>query len=78
MIEVILEEIQGVLHNFQNDKISGPDGFPVEFYTRCFEFLGLDLLRVVKYSRIFGCSLVAFNISLIVLILKSENSSTFE
>jgi hypothetical protein len=73
MVEVTKDELLGVLHSFQKDKILGLYGLPIVFYLECFEFLGNDLLKVVEYSRDTRKILAAFNTNFIALILKSNN-----
>jgi hypothetical protein len=45
MVEVRKDDLQKILHKFQKDKISGPDGLLVEFYASTFDILGDDLLK---------------------------------
>jgi hypothetical protein len=65
------------IHNFQKYKIPRLDRLPVEFYSSFFDFLGVDLLRVVEYSRTSSQILAAFNTSFTMLIPKSDNLSSF-
>jgi hypothetical protein len=46
--EVGMEELKETLHSFQKDKISGPDGWTIEFYLGFFELLGLSSFRLLK------------------------------
>lgn len=48
---VIMGELECTLKWFKKDKIPGPDGWPVEFYTTFLDFLGQDLLAVIEESR---------------------------
>jgi hypothetical protein len=43
--EVTEEELKEVLHNFQKDKIPGPDGWTIEFFIGLYELIGSDILR---------------------------------
>ena len=45
MEEIEVEELGRVLHSFQKDKISRPDGWPIEFYLGFYECWGLVLHR---------------------------------
>ena len=40
-------ELLKVLHSFQKDKITGPDGWPVEFFLGFLDLVGDYLLKVV-------------------------------
>ena len=41
---VSMGEIEGVLKQFKKDKISGPHGWPIEFYLTFFDLIGKYLL----------------------------------
>jgi hypothetical protein len=45
---VTKEELGVILQNFKKDRIPGPDEWTVEFYTRFFDLISDDLLRVVE------------------------------
>ena len=47
MGEVTNIELLEVLHSFQKDKITGPDGWPVEFFLGFLDLVGDYLLKVV-------------------------------
>jgi hypothetical protein len=78
MVEFTEEELQRNLHNFQKDKILGPDGLPVEFYSGTFDILGWDLLKTIEYSCTTGQILAPFNSTFITLIPKSDNPQSFD
>jgi hypothetical protein len=52
MEEVTEEELKDVLHNFQKDKILGPDGWTIEFLLGLYDLLGQDLLKLVEDTRV--------------------------
>jgi hypothetical protein len=71
-------EVEEVLNSFKNDPCFGLDGWPMEFFFRCYEVLGKDLLRVLEDSRTNGRVLANFNSTFIALIPKSDNLDSFE
>lgn len=73
----VAQELEDTLKCFSKDKISGPDGWFIEFYLDFFDLIGLDLLRVVEESRISGQMEAAISSTFIALILKVDNPSTF-
>jgi len=78
MAEIGKEEPLKTLHNFQKDKIPSPGGLPIEFFLKCFDFIKVDLHRVVEATLLFGKILVAFNTTFIVRIPKMNNPVSFE
>jgi len=44
MAEVSKEELKGILHSFQKDKILGPNGWTIEFFLVFLELIGDDHL----------------------------------
>jgi len=82
--ERLLEEVckeeksQSVPNNFQKDKISRLDGFPMEFFMGFFEVIEGDLLRVVDGSRRTRKMVHSFNATFIALIPKTDEHSTFK
>jgi hypothetical protein len=54
MEEIMKDELERIIHNFQKDTIMGLDGFPIDFYKGCFEFISEDLLNMFEYLRNFG------------------------
>ena len=65
--DITEEEIQQVLHSFQNDKSPGPDGFTLEFFLGFYDKIKEDMLAVVKESRRAGKVLGSMNATFIVL-----------
>ena len=78
MGEVSVEELSRVLHSFQKDKSSGPDGWPVEFFLGFFDFFDEELLSVVEESRKAGFIHGPFNSTFIALISKKDKPTSFE
>ena len=48
------EELNMALNAMHSDKISSPDGWPVEFYTAMIVLIGEDLFIVVEEPRLKG------------------------
>ena len=78
MGEVSVEKLSMVLHSFQKDKSSGPDGWPVEFFLGFFDFFGKELLSVVEESRKAGFIHGPLNSTFIALIPKKDKPASFE
>jgi hypothetical protein len=72
MEEVIEEKLKEVLHSFQKDKSSGPDGWSMDFYVGLFDFFSSDLLKVIEECRINGFIHPSFNATFIALIPKQD------
>jgi hypothetical protein len=68
MEEVLKDELETVLHYFQNDEILGFDGWSVELFLGFQKVIEAYLLRVVEESRISGKVLSNFNATFIALI----------
>jgi hypothetical protein len=68
MAEVSESELKEVLHSFQKDKISGPDGWSMEFFVAIFELISLDLLKFIEESRVNGFMYPPLNAIVIDLI----------
>lgn len=47
-------EVEGILRSMQKDKISGLDGWTVEFFQHFFETTRDEITRVVEESRVKG------------------------
>jgi len=71
-------ELEATLKCFKRDKSPRPDGCLVEFYLDFFETLGLDILKVVEYSRRNGKMHESFNFNFITLIPKFDNPASFD
>jgi hypothetical protein len=41
-----LEEIHCALFQMEKNKAAGPDGFPIEFYQTCWQFIQNDILEL--------------------------------
>jgi len=65
-------EFSEVLHSFQKDKSSGPDGWSMDFYVGLFDFFSSDLLKVIEECRINGFIHPSFNANFIALIPKQD------
>lgn len=70
-------ELEGTLKWLKKDKISGPDGWTIEFYLASYELLSHDLLRVVEECRISESLYNSINSTFIALIPKSYSPSSF-
>lgn len=70
-------ELESSLKWFKKDKITGLDGWTIEFYHAFFEIIGLDLLKVVEECRTLGCMYEAINSTFIVFIPKVDSSQSF-
>jgi hypothetical protein len=78
MEDLSKEKIWRTLQSFQKDRNLGLDGFTIEFFTSCFEFLGDGLLNLVEYSRTSEQTVAPFNSPFISLIPKVENPQNFD
>jgi hypothetical protein len=67
-----------ILHSFQKDKSTRPNGLLMDFCIGCFDFIGEDLRRVVEATRTTGKMLGAFNTTFLALIPKDDNPTSFE
>jgi len=72
------EELQTVLHSFKKDKSPITGRWTIEFFTRFYELIEEDLLRVVEECLITGRILRAFNITFSILILKKDKHESFD
>jgi hypothetical protein len=78
MEKITKEELETIIHSFQKDKSPGLDGFPIDFYQGCFDFIGEDLLKLVKHSRRTRQMHAPFNATFIALIPKVDNPLGFD
>ena len=46
MVEVMEAELKEVIHNFQKEKMSGPDGSSMDFYVGLFDLIRQDILKL--------------------------------
>lgn len=49
-----LEEVKNVVFSMHSDKATGPDGFPVVFFQKCWHFMGSNIWKVVEESTKHG------------------------
>lgn len=75
---VTREELEAMLKCFHKDKIPGPDGWSIEFFSSFLDIIGDYLIQTIKESRKSGRILEAFNSTFLALIPKSDNPSSFE
>ena len=52
--EISFEELESVLHSFQNNKSAGNDGLPVEFYIICWNLISESFMECVQESFKYG------------------------
>lgn len=78
MVDITKVEIEFVLHKFEKGKFPRLDDLIVEFYVGCYEFLDDDFLQVINYSRNTRQIFSPFSTTIIALILKFDNPSSFE
>ena len=72
-----LEEIEHILKKFKSDKIPGPDGWSVEFFSHFFETVGGDLPEMAEKERIRGRIVGGLNDTFIALIPKVNKPQCF-
>jgi hypothetical protein len=72
------EELKEVLHNFQKDKILGPDGWNVKSFLGLYDLIGRDILKVVEEYRMEGYMHTPLNATFISLMPKSDPTKTLE
>ena len=72
-----MDEIKQALKSFKKDKLSGPDGWHVEFFLAFMDLIGIDLLDMVETSRLEGRVLPSLNSTFFALIPKKEKPLTF-
>lgn len=75
--EISLEEIKDILHDFDNDKSLGPDGWTIEFFTHFFDLVGSELREAVEDIRIKIKLPKDLNATFISLILKKDRPKYF-
>ena len=75
---IMEEEIQQVLHSFQNRKIPSPDGFTLEFFIGFYGKIKEDILAVVKEYWKSRKVLGSFNSTFITPIPKKHKTKTFD
>ena len=76
-LEVSLAEVEGALKAFKRDKISGLDGWSIEFYIWFFYLVGEYLLKAVEYSMKEGRVITSLNSTFLTLITKCERPQSY-
>ena len=76
--EVSKEELKATLNSFQKDKISGPDGWTVEFFLASYDTVGPNLLQLVQETRVNGVLHLPLNTTFLALIPKKDNPEILE
>jgi hypothetical protein len=66
------QELWEILKHFAKDKIPGPDGWTVEFFTQFFEVVGDDLLELAEDTRIRGKIKISLNTTFLGADTKGE------
>lgn len=66
------DEILGTIKEIECNKAPGPDGYPIEVFTRFWKILGEDFMKVVKHFEETGSLDWRINNTLISLIPKKE------
>lgn len=74
----LLEEIREVLWLSGCDKSSGPDGFPLGFLKKCWNFIKDDMVNFVKEFYVHGKLPEDITVYLIALIPKVDNPQNIE
>lgn len=70
--KIKLEEVFQALNQLPSSKAPGPDGFPADFYKKCWHILGQELSKALECSRRSGNILKEVNNTFIALIPKKE------
>lgn len=73
MEKVSKAELHEVLHNFQKNKISGPDEWTVEFFLAFYDLIGKDILQVVEETHKEGHMHAPINSTFISMIPKYDS-----
>lgn len=69
------EEIKAAFFSLPRNKASGPDGFPVEFFTESWSVIGPEVTAAIREFFISGRLLKQWNATTLVLIPKTPNAS---
>jgi hypothetical protein len=70
------DKINQALQEMPNGKSQGPDGFTMEFFKSCWEFIKHEVYRVVEDTRRSYSILKALNATMITLIPKENEAKT--
>lgn len=65
---VMLREVEVALKCFKRDKSLGPDGWPMEFYIKFLDIIGLGLLLAIEDCRLSVWMYEGFNSTFLTLI----------
>ncbi|XP_059069498.1 uncharacterized protein LOC131859584 [Cryptomeria japonica] len=72
-----LAELKEIVFSMHPEKVLSPDGFMTLFFGKCSDFIGNDVLLALEESRRNRSILRELNTTLIAIILKVENPSSF-
>ncbi len=65
-----VEEVEGVIKHFNGDKVPGPDGFPMVFFQKCWDFTRSDIMGVLNHFHESGTFVKSLNTTFLTLIPK--------
>ncbi|KAG7559344.1 ABC transporter type 1 transmembrane domain superfamily [Arabidopsis thaliana x Arabidopsis arenosa] len=70
------DEIKAAFFSLPKNKASGPDGYPAEFFTSCWNVVGPEISSAVSEFFTSGTLLKQWNATSLVLIPKTPNAAT--
>lgn len=73
---VAASEIQQALCSLPNDKVSGPDGFTIEFFIAAWPIIGRNFIVAVQSFFVYGFMPIGVNATILSLIPKKTNAQT--
>ena len=65
-----VEEVEGVIKHFNGDKVPGPNGFPMVFFQKCWDFTRSDIMGVRNHFHESGTFVKSLNATFLTLIPK--------
>ena len=68
------EEVTQVLMEMEGDKASGPDGFTMAFFQKCWSVVEVDVMAVFKHFHKYSVFERSLNASFLTLIPKKNNA----
>lgn len=68
------EEIQKVVFAMKNGKAPGPDRFNAEFFKKCWDIVGKDMIQAIKYCSREEFMYYLLNSTIITLVPNAENA----
>ena len=74
---VTMKELKSALDHMKPDSAPGPDGFTARFFSRCWDIIKYDLLKMVRNSQIHHKLGGSTNSSFLALIPKEIGASNF-